>query len=143
MPIPVSAPRLGVGGVSECNSDDERRFLERLNARAAQGGWRTDSWSHDHVLLVLWGHPHNNRDTRVDYFGDRLLMGGNETGQYVTDLDPASPDVTLVTTGTPEEMADAAADRLEAHLPGGRYSQTPRPDTSPAAAADRRRGPLH
>jgi len=118
--VPIIAPRLHLHR-NECNNENERRFLERLNERAKQGGWHGESWSHttDHVLIVISYASHNNREPRADYFGDRLLLGGDETGQYVTELDPASPDVTVVTAGSPEEMADAAADWFEGHL-GGR-----------------------
>jgi hypothetical protein len=130
VPVPVNAPRLGIG-LNACNNENERRFLKRLNERALRGKWRTDSWSHttNHVLIVFWGTTHKNRDTRADYFGDRLVLGGDETGQYVTELDPNSPDVTVVTTGTPEEMAEYCADWFEDHLPGRRFSRNPRPGT--------------
>jgi len=130
VPIPVVAPRLGLYR-DECNNDKDRRYLERLNERAKHGRWRTDSWLHttDHVLIVFFGTTHKNRDTRANYFGDRLLLGGDERGQYVTELDPNDPDVTAVTSGTPEEMADVTADWFEDHLPGRRLSRAPRPGT--------------
>jgi hypothetical protein len=115
MSIPVNAPLFDQ---SECRNDDERRFLERLNERAKRGDWAADSWSHttDHVLIASAYASHNNHDIRADYFGDRLLLGGDETGQYVTELDPADPEVTVVTSKSPEEMADIAADWFEDHF---------------------------
>jgi len=115
--IPVNAPRLGQ---SECRNEGERRFLERLDRRAGQGGWYADSWSHttDHVLIsisIVRGDA-VYRDLRADFFGDRLLLGYDETHQFVTGLDPARRGVTEIVLPTPEEMAEAAADWFECEL---------------------------
>ena len=131
VPIQVVAPRLDQ---SECRNHLERRFLERLDRRAERAGWYADSWSHttDHVLVAisLWrdGGP-VYRDLRADFFGDRLLLGDDETHQFVTELDPDLPGVTAVELPTPEAMADVAADWFERELAAeGRVRAT-----SPAA----------
>jgi hypothetical protein len=119
VPIPVIAPRLGLYA-DECNNVNERRFLERLNQRAERGGWYTDSWSHttDHLLVAISLVRDNcvYRDLRVDFFGDVLRFGDDETHQFVTPLDPANPGVTEVVLTTPEAMAEAAADWFEREL---------------------------
>lgn len=110
--VPVNAPRLSQ---IECRNERERRFLQRLNERAKAGGWRADSWSHttDHVQLVIPYATYHNHEPRADYFGDRLLLGGDETGQYVTELDPADPTVKELRSDSPEKLADATADFFE------------------------------
>lgn len=118
VPIQVVAPRLGQ---SECRNDLERRFLERLDHRAERAGWYSDSWSHttDHVLIAisLWrGDGPVYRALRADFFGDRLLLGDDETLQFATGLDPDRPGVTAVVLPMPEAMADAAADWFEQEL---------------------------
>lgn len=119
MAIPVTAPRLGLY-VDECNNVAEQRFLKRLNQRAELGGWYTDSWSHttNHVLVAI-SLVRNNcvwRDLRADFFGDLLLLGYDETHQFVTPLDRANPRVKSVALTTPEAMAEAAADWFESEL---------------------------
>ena len=115
--VPVVAPRLDQ---SECRNELERRFLEHLDYRAGRGGWYADSWSHttDHVLISISLVRDNTvyRDLRADFFGDRLLLGYDETHQFVTELDPAQPGVTQVVLPTPEAMAAAAADWFEREL---------------------------
>jgi hypothetical protein len=38
--VPVVAPRFGL---TECNTEREREFLEALHARAGAGGWYADA----------------------------------------------------------------------------------------------------
>lgn len=115
--VPVVAPRLLQ---DSCRDQLERRFLEQLNYRAEKGGWYADSWSHlsDHVVISIALTKGNAvvRTTRVDFFGTRLVLGLDETHSFVTELNPASPDVKVVSTGAPEALADVAADWLESEI---------------------------
>ena len=120
MPVPVFAPRLLDESDSECENDLERRFLERLNERAAKRSWYADCWSHltDHVVISIHlpKKKGGSQEARTDFFGSRLLLGYDETGQFATELDPTNPSVTLIPCGTPESLADAAADWLEEQI---------------------------
>jgi hypothetical protein len=53
------------------------------------------------------------RTLRIDFFGDRVRFGKDETGQLATPLDPTRPDVTEVFGKSPLELASIAADWLE------------------------------
>ena len=116
MTVSIAAVRLDV---TECRDDIERRFLEVLNERASRRDWHADSWSHltDHVLVAISYIDGGavDFDARADFFGERLLLGYDETHQFVTDLDPDDPSVTVL-RGSPEELANAAADWFERHL---------------------------
>ncbi|MGA2498291.1 MAG: hypothetical protein ABSH20_11155 [Tepidisphaeraceae bacterium] len=117
MPVAVNAPRFDV---TECRDQPERRFLERLSARATRGGWFADSWSHlsDHVIIsiVIRRQGVVTRPLRADFFGSRLVLGDDETHQFVTELNAGLPGVTVVPTGAPEELAEIAADWLESQI---------------------------
>lgn len=118
LPIPVVAPRLLDEYNRYCRNELERRFLERLNDRAEKGNWCADCWSHltDHVLISIYLPGDKARSLRVDFFGSRLLLGYDETHQFVTELNPDNPLVTVVPDGTPEQLAVIAADWLESEL---------------------------
>lgn len=119
MAVPVTAPGLGI---DTCRNDDERRYLERLDARVTQGGWRPDAWPHaaGHVIVSVCPVDAEQRSLlrtlRADYVHPQLLFGPDETHQFATDLDPSRPGVTLLPNGRPEDLADAAADWFESEL---------------------------
>jgi hypothetical protein len=116
--IPVHAPRFFV---TECNSEREREFIEGLHARAELGQWYADTWARDDrfVLSISLSDPQMRcvlRDLRVDFDGVTLWTGPDETHQFVTDLDPARPGVTMVTDRPIGELSALAADYLETEM---------------------------
>lgn len=58
------------------------------------------------------------RTLRVDYYGDKILLGDDETGQLVTKLDSSWRNVTthIDVDGTPESFAKIAAAWLEKEM---------------------------
>ncbi|MBX9623890.1 MAG: hypothetical protein K2X82_08745 [Gemmataceae bacterium] len=119
--LPVTAPRFDL---AECNSDAERAFVEALHARAEVGGWFADSWRVWDGRLTLSvcpcdGDPEYNcvlRTLRVDFDGAAVRFGPDETHQFVTDLDPGRPGVSVLTGRPTAELATAAADWLEREM---------------------------
>jgi hypothetical protein len=117
---PVFAPRFGL---TECNSDQEREFIETLHARAELGGWYADAWPRDdRVMLSVCScdrdAAHNCvlRTLRTDFDGDTVSFGPDETHHFATDLDPTRPGVFVFSGGTVAELAAAAADWLEREM---------------------------
>jgi hypothetical protein len=107
--------------LDECNTERERDFIELLHARAEAGGWFADSWPREDriILSVCPCDPEYRcvlRTLRVDFDGVAVSFGPDETHQFATDLDPARPDV-LVLSGRPmAELASAAATWLEREM---------------------------
>jgi len=58
------------------------------------------------------------RTLRIDFEGRRVVLGEDETGQLVTELNPKRADVTVRedSGGTAEFFADVAADWVEREL---------------------------
>ncbi|MGV3755621.1 MAG: hypothetical protein ACO1QS_09595 [Verrucomicrobiota bacterium] len=118
--IAVNAPELGL---DVCRNEREREFLELLNIRAGKGSWASDvSWLEDDKIVLAVSpfdlDPKHNcvlRTLRIDFYGQRVICGDDETHQFSTDLDPARPDV-VVAEGTPVELAELAADWLEREM---------------------------
>lgn len=119
--VTVSAPRFDL---DECNSEAERAFVEALHARAEAGGWFADSWRVWGDRLTLSVCPCDNepeyncvlRTLRVDFDGTVVRFGPDETHQFVTDLDPARPGVSVLSGLPVAELAAAAADWLEREM---------------------------
>jgi len=116
--VSVAAPR---SNIDECNSESERAFIEALHGRAAAGGWYADGWPREDrfMLSVCLSDPDFLsvlRTLRVDYDGESVTFGTDETHQFATDLDPARPDVTVVRGRPVAELAAAAADWLEREM---------------------------
>jgi hypothetical protein len=119
--VPVTAPRFDL---AECNSDAERAFLVALHARAEAGGWFADSWRVWDNRLTLSVSPCDDepeyncvlRTLRVDFDGAVVRLGPDETHQFVTDLDPARPGVSMMSGLPIAELAAAAADWLEREM---------------------------
>jgi hypothetical protein len=114
----VSAPRSALG---ECNNEREREFVELLHAYAEAGGWFADSWPRDDriVLSVCPSDPEQRcvlRTLRVDFDGVAVSYGPDETHQFVTDLDPTRPDVTVMSGRPVAELALAAATWLQREM---------------------------
>lgn len=118
--IAVNAPELGP---DVCRNEYEREFLESLNLRAERGSWAPCAaylWD-DRIMLAVClidldpAHNRVLRDLRIDFFGQYVLCGDDETGQYATDLDPTHSDV-VIAEGTPLELAEFAADWLEREM---------------------------
>jgi hypothetical protein len=114
----VNAPRFDLG---ECNNEREREFAELLHAHAEAGGWFADSWRLDDriVLSVCLSDPERRgvlRTLRVDFDGVAVSYGPDETHQFVTDLDPARPDVTVMSGRSVAELALAAATWLQREM---------------------------
>jgi hypothetical protein len=113
--LPVTAPRFYL---AECNSEAERAFVEALHARAEAGRWGADSWPRpDRVVLSVCRIRDNCvvRTLRVDFDGQTVAFGDDETHQFVTDLDTAL-GATVVAGRPPAELAGLAADWLEGEM---------------------------
>jgi hypothetical protein len=114
----VNAPRFDLG---ECNNEREREFLELLHAHAEAGDWIADSWPRDD-RIVLSVCPIDTerrcvlRTLRVDFDGVAVSYGPDETHQFVTDLDPARPDVTVMSGRPVADLALAAATWLQREM---------------------------
>ncbi|MBN9524193.1 hypothetical protein J0H58_37730 [bacterium] len=119
--VPVAAPRFEL---AECNSDEERAFVEALHARAEAGEWYADSWRVWGDRLTLSVTPSDTdpanacglRTLRIDFDGASVRFGPDETHQFATDLDPARPGVSFLDSRPVSELAAAAADWLEREL---------------------------
>jgi len=118
--VRVVAPRFHL---TECNTDREREFIEALHARAAAGGWYAGAWPRgDRVILYVClsdRDPAYNcvlRTLRVDFDGTAVWFGPDETHQFVTDLDPARPSVSVLSDRSVDQLAAAAADWLEGEM---------------------------
>jgi hypothetical protein len=118
--VPVVAPRFDLAA---CNSEAERAFIEAIHARAEAGGWYADAWPRaERVVLSVCpfdSDPAYNcvlRTLRVDFDGAAVWFGPDETHQFVTDLDPARPGVSVLSGRPVAELAAAAADWLEGEL---------------------------
>lgn len=115
----VFAPRFDL---VECSNEREREFIEVLHARAEVGGWFADSWPPRDDRLILTVDLSDSeclcvlRMLRVDYTGDAVLLGQDETYQLATDLDPANPGVVEVSRRPVGELAFAAAAWLEREM---------------------------
>lgn len=79
-------------------NEEEREFMTTLNARAAE--WKVfgiceNDWImfYDGEVLSLGIYIYNFRDLRVDFTETSLLLGKDETSQYVTKLNPNNPQV--------------------------------------------------
>jgi hypothetical protein len=118
--VPVLAPRFGL---TACNSESERAFIEAMHHRSEAGGWYLDAWVWDDrvVLAVSPGDrtPSYNlilRTLRVDFDGRSVRFGPDETHQFATDLDSARPGVHVLSGRPVAELADAASDWLEREM---------------------------
>jgi len=118
--VPVAAPRFGL---TDCNSDREREFIESVHARAEAGGWYAGSWPRNDrfVMYVCLSDrdPDYNcvlRTLRVDFDGSAVWFGPHETHQFVTDLDSDRSDVSMLSGRPIRELAAAAADWLEREM---------------------------
>jgi hypothetical protein len=111
-------------GFDECRSLEEKEFASALAARAEMGNWYGDLWFFDEPLIVSVvatddsadKYPLVLRTLRVDFFGRRVVVGKDPTHQLVNKLDPASPGVSSLESGTPTELAQFAADWLEGEM---------------------------
>lgn len=118
--VPVSAPRFDL---DECNSEEERAFIEALHARAEAGDWYADAWVWaDRVVVGVCPCDDDPkykcvlRTLRVDFDDTAVRFGPDETHQFVTDLDPARSGVFDISGRTIAELAAAAADWLEREM---------------------------
>ena len=116
--IPVQASQLGI---DECRTVQEKEFIEQLNSRAIAASWIPyNCFSCDEGLVLYLDQsdkdPRYNtilRTLRIDFFGDRVRYGKDETGQLATPLDPTRSDVSEVLSESPLALASIAADWLE------------------------------
>jgi len=116
--LQVHAPRLDA---TECRDQRELEFLNRLQLRAESANWRGTAWGHETLLVIGVDVSDNEcncvvRSLRVDFNGERVLCGDDETSQYVTDLSPDGPGVATYERQSPATLADLAADWLEREL---------------------------
>jgi hypothetical protein len=119
--VQVSAPRFDL---VECNSEAERVFIEALHARAVAGGWFADAWRVWEGRLTLSVCPCDRepecncvlRTLRVDFDGTSVRFGPDETHQFVTDLDPDRPGVSVLSGRPIAELAANAANWLELEM---------------------------
>jgi hypothetical protein len=110
--VKVDAPRFDI---TECRNDLDREFIEALHARSESDGWHADVWPRDDRFLLTIDIVADNcviRMLRVDFFGDTVAFGDDETYQLVTDLAPARPGVVVLTGRPISDLATAAADWL-------------------------------
>ena len=118
--IPFEAPLFDL---VECNSEQEKEFIEILHNRAKIGGWTADSWpAEDRIILsVDISDPDPAyrvilRTLRIDFDGMTTWLGPDETFQLVTNLNPDHPDVTVLSGISIFEAATRAADWLEKEI---------------------------
>ena len=107
-----------------CRTEGEREFIREMSRRAS--GWRELGIDNDHLLgttepfvmlmLDISKDKRVLRTLRADYRDSKVVVGVDETQQSATDLDEASPDVLVVTEGTPRSFATAAADWMEREI---------------------------
>jgi hypothetical protein len=118
--IPVVAPRFDI---VECNNELERTFIEAMHERSETDMWYPDAWMWDDrvVLLVCVadrtpGYGVVLRSLRIDFDGQMVCFGPDETHQLATDLNPAHPGVFALSGQSIAELADAAANWLQREL---------------------------
>ncbi len=94
--IPVVAPRFHL---DTCNTEIERDFIEALHVRSKTAAWFPDAWVwNDRVVIAVYSSdvtPEYNillRTLRVDFYGQELRCGPDETHQFVTDLNVSRPE---------------------------------------------------
>ena len=107
-----------------CRTEGEREFIREMSRRALE--WRELGIDDDHLLgttepfvmlmLDISKDKRVLRTLRADYRDSKVVVGVDETQQSATDLDEASPDVLVVTEGTPRSFATAAADWMEREI---------------------------
>ena len=107
-------------GASDYRSLTDREFLERLHFQSQRGKWFGDGWAREDrtiVTVTITNGPKVVYKTlRIDFFGDRVVVGYDSTHQLVEDLD-ITDSRTIEWTGLPvQEMADLAAEWIESQL---------------------------
>ncbi|WP_265595144.1 hypothetical protein [Haloferula sp. BvORR071] len=116
--------------IGHYRSAAEQAFAETLRDRAH--AWRIPGSSPDHTLVGRGGDDRLVlaldisdqeskvclRTLRIEFDGTGVVLGEDETGQLVTDLDPTLPDVFARrdSGGTPALFASFAADWVEQEL---------------------------
>jgi hypothetical protein len=116
--IPIVAPRFDL---TKCNNERERGFIESLHARAEAGDWYADWWPRNDRLMLSVSRVdgvHNLvlRTLRIDFAGDAVRFGPDETHQFATDLDSTRPGVFAISGLPVAELATTAADWLEREM---------------------------
>jgi len=113
--VTVNAPRFEI---TECNNELERQFIELIHLRSEADGWYPGVvWTHDDRLVLgvdIIDCELNCvlRSLRVDFYGQKVLFGDDETYQFVTDLDPYRSGVSMLSNRPVQEMAGIVADWL-------------------------------
>lgn len=113
--VKVNAPRFEV---TECNTVVEREFIELLHARSGVDGWCPCLlWTNDDrvVMGVDIADGERNlilRSLRIEFTGDAVTFGEDETYQFVTDLRPNTPGTHVLSNCSVPEMANTVADWL-------------------------------
>jgi hypothetical protein len=106
--------------IDECRNEREKEFILALHSRAQAGRWNIDgfpSWDGRFTVSVsLMRGRSVCRSPRIDFDGDTLLLGDDETLQFATDLDPARTDVIRESNKPPAELARIAVDWLEREI---------------------------
>jgi hypothetical protein len=108
---------------SDYRNEEEREFMTALNARAAEWklfGMYEDDWImfYDGEVLSLGVYIYSFRDLRIDLTETSLLLGEDETHQYVTKLNSNAQGVIEYnkTDYTTAQLAEIAADWITHEL---------------------------
>lgn len=112
------APRFGI---DDGRMAEEAEFVWALHRPAESGDWYADAWPREHclTLTVCPSDQETNgilRTLRIDFFGDRVLVGEDETQQLATELDVGRSGVYSMVGASPDALAEYAADWLELEL---------------------------
>lgn len=107
-------------GAFDYRSSNDREFLERLHFQSQRGKWFGDGWARDDRTIVTVTITNGSKvvykTLRIDFFGDRVVVGYDTTHQLVEDLD-INDSRTIEWTHLPvQEMADLAAEWVQTQL---------------------------
>jgi hypothetical protein len=110
-------------GLQGGRDPSESKFVSVLHSRAVTGGWYADADARpadDRLTLTVEVIDSDAkavlRVLRVDYTGEQVVVGEDETYQLATELDPTRASVHSKTSGSVAELAEFAADWLEKEL---------------------------
>lgn len=108
---------------SDYRNEEEREFMTILNSYAAEwkpfGVWGEDLFLfYDRGDLSLGICIYSFRDLRIDFTETSLLLGEDETHQYVTKLNPNNPQVKVYQKAdySTAQLAEIAADWITHEL---------------------------
>ena len=106
-------------GAADYRTPQDCLFLRELDARAKAYPWYGDGWSRDDRTIVsvcLIESGVLRTTLRIDFFGDSLHLGYDTTHQLVEDLDLADATTEIIHGISIPEMANMAADWIEARI---------------------------